>query len=77
MSDVDRVRWRCRRGLLELDLILTRFMESRYGALAPRERDIFLGLLELADNELWDLIAGRMDLPEADRQAMVDQLRAV
>ena len=53
MSDFDRLRWRCRRGLLELDLVLTRFLAQGYTDLDARQREVFVALLAHADNELW------------------------
>jgi antitoxin CptB len=75
MSDFDRVRWRCRRGLLELDLVLTRFLDRGYGRLGPDERDVFLELLEQPDNDLLDLAMGRVE-PEPRYRAVVELLRA-
>ncbi|MEI7969990.1 MAG: succinate dehydrogenase assembly factor 2 [Betaproteobacteria bacterium] len=76
MGDLDRVRWRCRRGLLELDLILTRFMAADYLALEQEERILFSELLDLADNDLWDLIAGRAEPPGPRWAGVLSRLRA-
>jgi antitoxin CptB len=75
MSELDRIRWRCRRGLLELDLVLVRFLERTYAALTPAERDVFKGLLERSDNELWDLVSGRVDPPPGPEANLVRLLR--
>ena len=61
MSEVDRLRWHCRRGLLELDLVLARFLDGDFPRLDAAGRAAFGRLLELPDNDLWDLIAGRAD----------------
>lgn len=61
MSELDRVRWRCRRGLLELDLVLGRFVEEQYPALDAAGQDAFQRLLSLPDADLWALIAGSED----------------
>jgi antitoxin CptB len=53
-----RMRWRCRRGLLELDLVLGRFVEH-YDNLDEKQRQVFDNLLELPDNTLWDMISGK------------------
>ena len=76
MSDFDRLRWRCRRGLLELDIVLTRFLEKGYADLDARERDVFVALLAHADNELWDLMSGRLHADNAEEEAVLDRLRA-
>jgi antitoxin CptB len=75
MSDLDRVRWRCRRGLLELDLLLKGFLERSYDRLGPEERAVFAELLEQPDNDLLDLAMGRKE-PAPRYQSVVEMLRA-
>ncbi|MDH3669712.1 MAG: succinate dehydrogenase assembly factor 2 [Gammaproteobacteria bacterium] len=58
-EDLRRVRWRCRRGLLELDLILLRFVDECYPALPQAEKSGFQELLSLPDATLLDYLAGR------------------
>ena len=76
MSDFDRVRWRCRRGLLELDLLLKGFLERSYDRLGPEERAAFVELLEQPDNDLLDLAMGRTE-PAPRYRLVVEMLRAV
>ncbi len=52
------LRWRCRRGLLELDLALDRFLEGGYERLSPRERTLFAELLTENDADLWAWMQG-------------------
>jgi succinate dehydrogenase flavin-adding protein (antitoxin of CptAB toxin-antitoxin module) len=63
MGDLDRVRWRCRRGLLELDLVLKDFLERCYDGLDADGRRLFDELLEQPDNDLLDLAMGRSEPP--------------
>ena len=51
-EDLRRVRWRCRRGLLELDLILLRFVDECYPVLTEAEKSGFQELLSLPDAAL-------------------------
>jgi antitoxin CptB len=60
-----RLRWRARRGLLENDLILTRFLDAHEEELTDDEVDALTRLLDLADNPLMDLLLGRVE-PEGD-----------
>ena len=53
-----RIRWRCRRGLLELDIVLERFV-GRYANLDTQQKMIFDELLDLPDTRLWELIGGK------------------
>jgi antitoxin CptB len=54
-----RLRWRCRRGMLENDLILARFLDRRGEALTETDAAALDRLLDLPDNDLWDLLCGR------------------
>ena len=65
MAEVDRVRWHCRRGLLELDVVLTRFLERHFEKLSLQQRDAFSRLLDYPDNDLWDFVSGKQPPPDA------------
>jgi len=52
MSEINKLRWRCRRGSLELDLILYRYLEQFYGLASPTEQQAFQRLLDLEDTDL-------------------------
>jgi antitoxin CptB len=60
---LSRLRWRCRRGMLENDLVLTRYLDARGAAIGEDELAMLDVLLDLPDQELWDLIAGRAEPP--------------
>lgn len=82
LSDQDRVRlrWRARRGLLENDLILTQYLDTFETELTDVEVGALTQLFELGDNELLDLLLGRVE-PEGalDRPAVkmvLAQIRA-
>lgn len=58
-----RLRWQCRRGLLELDLLFGRFLDRRYPDLAVAEQTAFRQLLDYPDAELLEWLAGRGEPP--------------
>ncbi len=64
------MRWQCRRGLLELDLILARYLDQH-----PADRDIG-ALLGLPDNELLDIAMGRSERYDPKLKEVVARLRA-
>jgi antitoxin CptB len=66
-----RIRWRCRRGMLENDLVLERFIETRGASLRDDELAMLDALLDLPDHVLWELIAG---LAEPEDPAVVPLL---
>ncbi len=67
----DRLRWKCRRGLLELDLVLQKYLENN-----PEDENL-LALLDLPDNDLWDIVCGRSDGYAVHLNEIVARLRAV
>jgi len=64
MSERDRILWHCRRGLLELDLVLVRFVDEYLENLDPAGIAAFRKLLDYPDNDLLDLVMGRAELVE-------------
>ncbi|MDA0830010.1 MAG: succinate dehydrogenase assembly factor 2 [Proteobacteria bacterium] len=75
MSDMDRLRWSCRRGLLELDLVLQRFLNEEYPLLGAEQRETFNRLLRLQDNDLLDLAMGRADTSDKEFGVLVNLMR--
>ena len=61
---LSKLRWRCRRGLLENDLFIEKFFARHAGALTVGQADGMNELMELADNDLLDLLLRRKE-PEA------------
>ena len=71
MAEIDRVRWQCRRGLLELDVVLSRFLDRHFKALSPEERAALNRLLDYADNDLWDFVTGKQAPPDAESARII------
>ncbi len=63
---LSRLKWRCRRGLLENDLFIERFFERHGSRLTQRQADGLQALMDLADNDLLDLL---LRAPRARRRA--------
>jgi antitoxin CptB len=62
---LSKLKWRCRRGLLENDLLIERFFQRHEARLTVRQADALSALMELADNDLLDLLLRRKD-PEGE-----------
>ncbi|WP_418320046.1 succinate dehydrogenase assembly factor 2 [Piscinibacter sakaiensis] len=56
---MSKLRWRCRRGLLENDLLIERFFDRHAQTLTTRQADGLQQLMALSDNDLLDLLLGR------------------
>jgi len=74
-ADLRRLRWQCRRGLLENDLVLEKFLARRAGMLDRERLSALSELLQLSDNELWELVSGRVEPGQERHREIVDWLR--
>jgi antitoxin CptB len=74
---LSRLRWRCRRGMLENDLILERFWRNHGATLTARHALCLAELMELGDNDLLDLHLGRKQLPNIDEKLDREEVREV
>ena len=70
-----RVRWACRRGMLELDVLFQPFVETQYESLSDQAKAIFIRLLECEDPELFAWFMGHEACPDAELAAMIVQVR--
>lgn len=70
-----RLRWRCRRGLLELDIVLDRFVRQRYQTMDDEQRKVFDELLAMPDTELWDVITGKKEPAYTYQHKVLEWLR--
>ena len=73
--DHARLQWRARRGLLELDVLLSRFIDQCYTRMSSTERQQLQRLLALADAELWSLVNGERQPPDRELAALVAAIR--
>jgi antitoxin CptB len=73
---LQRLRWRSRRGLLELDLVFDRFWAGAGAGMTREEAAALEALLQLPDNDLLDVVMGRAEAPDAKLRGVVDMLRA-
>ena len=64
-TELSRLKWRCRRGLLENDLFIERFFQRYEATLTARQADGLQALTDLADNDLLDLLLARRE-PDAE-----------
>ncbi len=72
---LERLRWHCRRALLELDLVFQRFWARRGEQVDESMEAALERLLAMDDHELWHLVSGRRETDDPQLQWMVDVLR--
>lgn len=73
MQEIKRLRWQCRRGMLEVDLILMRYLERRYVQASGAEQACFERLLQESDQRLFDWLMGKVE-PDLPFKGMIDIL---
>lgn len=69
-AELRRLRWRCRRGMRELDQLMLRYLDGRWPAADEAERAEFLRLLDTEDDKLWRWFMGR-ERPEDTGLAVI------
>jgi antitoxin CptB len=69
-----RLLWHCRRGMKELDLLLTRYVHERYVGAPPGQQAAFETLLALPDPDIADLLLGHGTPADTDLAAVVREL---
>lgn len=77
-KDYERLRWRCiRRALLELDITLTRFLDSEEGfsKLDEAQQGAFVELADMEDHELWYWLSGKTECDDPRFAPVVAAIR--
>ncbi len=76
MSTESRLRWRCRRGILELELLLGGFLDRRLGALTEAECAVLEHLLKYPDQQLMAYLYGQSVPTDEETRQLVAKIRA-
>ena len=75
MSDLSRLRWLCRRGMKELDVVVSLYLEQDYPAASAKEQAEFRRLLDMTDPELYNLLLGRSETDDPGQAGLLRRLR--
>jgi antitoxin CptB len=70
-----QLRWRCRRGMKELDVLLERYVDTRWPSASAGERAAFVALLEAQDPVIYGYCLGSVPAP-AHLTALVERITA-
>ena len=78
MTDAEkkRLRYLTRRGLLELDIVLTRFMKTHFDALSEDELEVFRDILDWQDQDFLAIVNGYQEVPEERFEALITLIRS-
>ncbi len=75
--ELRRLRWRCRRGMRELDQLFERWLAHGWPAASEADRGVFLRLLDCEDDRLWRWFMGYEACPDAELSALIARIRAL
>lgn len=76
-TELKKLRWRCRRGMRELDQLFGRYLDRCWAQATTAERAVFLWLLDCEDDKLWRWFMGYETCPDAQPAALVASIRAL
>ncbi|MGD2171105.1 MAG: succinate dehydrogenase assembly factor 2 [Gammaproteobacteria bacterium] len=77
MSELSRLRWLCRRGMKELDVIMSAYLDDYYLVATSAEQRRFRMLLEMPDPDLYRLLLGSDQADDAETRRLVEFLRGM
>lgn len=72
---MSRLRWRCRRGMLELDLLLSDFLDNGYEWLDSQQKMLFTELLSLPDQTLFEYLMGTRVVEKKEFSDVIERIR--
>ncbi len=76
-AELRKLRWRCRRGMRELDQLLERWLDREWRQSPTTQREVFLRLLDVEDDRLWRWFLGQEAPADVEIAALVDQIRSL
>ena len=74
-AELRKLKWRCRRGMRELDQLLERWLDTAWRQSNEADRATFLRLLDSEDDRLWKWFLGHETSPDAELQALIERIR--
>lgn len=77
MSELSQLRWRCRRGAKELDIVMNRYLEGMYEDASPSQQAAFKELLAVEDPTVFDLLLERIEPQNDEQQVLLESLRGI
>ena len=75
ITEYSELKWRCRRGMLELDILLNSYLDKNYDSMSQQQGDVFSKVLDYPDKVLLDLLMGEMQSTDRSVDALVKSIR--
>ena len=75
MHQLAKLRWQCRRGTKELDLLLQRYLDSGYLLADEEEKALFVELLKLEDDDLVAVLMGELEVKPGELKLLIEKIK--
>jgi antitoxin CptB len=77
IAEYAELKWRCRRGMLELDILLNSYLDKHYHTLTQQQGDVFSEVLDYPDQVLFDLLLGNMLSSDAGVNSLITEIQCI
>ena len=77
MTEYSELKWRCRRGMLELDILLNSYLDKNYSTMSQQQGDLFGEVLDYPDQVLFDLLLGNMQSSDVRVNRLVSEIQRI
>ena len=77
ITEYSELKWRCRRGMLELDILLNSYLDKNYSTMSQQQGDLFGEVLDYPDQVLFDLLLGNMQSSDARVNRLVSEIQRI
>ena len=77
ITEYSELKWRCRRGMLELDILLNSYLDKNYNTMSQQQGDLFGEVLDYPDQVLFDLLLGNMQSSDARVNRLVSEIQRI
>ena len=70
-TEINKIKWKCRRGLRELDLLFRRYSEDKLDSLSQEDFEMFNSILDIEDQPLYDFIFKNESLNSPEKESFI------
>lgn len=75
MAEYSELKWRCRRGMLELDILLNTYLDKKYNTMSQQQGAVFTQVLDYPDQVLLDLLLGNMQSSNTEINSLITDIQ--
>ena len=77
IAEYAELKWRCRRGMLELDILLNSYLDKHYNTMSQQQGAVFSEVLDYPDQVLFDLLLGNMQSSDVRVNRLVSEIQRI